>query len=68
MTGSLCTHFDLPHIPLLLHYLATVCKRAFDKARVVNQSLVPQHLSIRIINAYNSHNCVIAAITGLIRK
>ena len=55
VTGSSSSHFDLPHIPLLLHYLATVCKRAFDKARVVNQSLVSRHLSIRIICTYSSH-------------
>ena len=33
MTGSSSSHFDLPHNPLLLHYLATVFKRAINKAR-----------------------------------
>ena len=43
----------------------TIRIRVFDKARVVNQSfqLVLRCLSIRIISAYNSHNCVTAAIT-----
>ena len=68
MTGSASSHFDLPHIPLFLHYIATVRKKAFHKARVVNQSLFSQHLSIRIISVYNSHNCVTATITGLRRK
>ena len=62
MTDSSCSHFDLPHIPLLLHYLATVC------IMVVNRLLISWHsqrLSIRIISAYNNHKCVTAAITGL---
>ena len=69
MTDSSCSHFDLPHIPLLLYYLATVCIMAFNKARVVNRLLIlwhSQRLSIRIISAtYNNHKCVTAAITGL---
>ena len=64
MTGSLSLHFDLPHIQLFLHYLATVLKKAFDKARVVNRSLVSPRLSIRIISVYDSHNCLTVTITG----
>ena len=36
VTGSSSTYFNLPHIPLLLHYLGIVHKREFEKARVVN--------------------------------
>ena len=72
VTDSSCSHFDLPHIPLLLHYLATACTMAFNKARVVNRLLISRHsqrLSIRIVSAaYNVHNCVTAAITGLGEK
>ena len=66
-TGSSCSYFDLPHILLLLHYLATIRKSAFEKATVINHSLFSWRLSIRII-AYHIHNFVTATIIGLRRK
>ena len=57
-------HVHMLICPVFHCCLATVSKRAFDKARVVNQSLVLRHLSIRIISTYSiaaCHNCVVAA-------
>ena len=54
MTGS------SSHILITLYSIVAtllkICIRAFGKARVVSW-----HLSITIIRAYNSHNCVIAS-------
>ena len=64
-------HVHMLICPVFHCCLATVSKRAFDKARAVNQSLVLRRLSIRIIRIYSiaaCHNCVTAAITGLRRK
>ena len=52
LAGSSSSHFNFPHIPLLLYAQLTIRKRAFDKTRVVNRllQLVSRCLSIRILS------------------
>ena len=52
VTDSSSSHFDLPHITSMF----TIYKTVFDKVRVFQ--LILCHLLIKIISAYNSHNCM----------